>query len=285
MKRIASSSSCALWRVLGGASMLVLGMGFAAGPSGIIEFRVRDSTTGYAVRATVTVEGTKAGQLGPLSLRTNELGRFRRELPVGPYLVEVSAPGYESLKTQFEIGAVAPLPMTIVLPRQSLPEDLQPEVLDARLSPGHSLVQGYAVNAETGKPLPGVRIRLEKAQMQAVTNDRGYFWVSVPTPPLDALGLPGEDTLIAGLPGYKGYILQQFPGCRGRQRGVRVGSRAGKRRRGARRETQVKAPPRRAAGGCRIRLAFTKGPNCCQAMSGWECALRDSGPFRCSPCR
>jgi hypothetical protein len=59
---------------------------------------------------------------------------------------------------------------------------------------------------DRGRPVAGVRVRLQKANVAATTNERGYFWLLAPTPPQTAPDIPGVDTLIAKRSGYKTII-------------------------------------------------------------------------------
>lgn len=81
-------------------------------------------------------------------------------------------------------------------------------LLASRLRPGFTLIHGYASD-ERGQPLPGVRIRLQTAGVATVTDERGYYWLSAPTPSGRVgagVAVPGADTLIAEKPGYKTVI-------------------------------------------------------------------------------
>jgi len=186
--------------------------GVAAAASGVIAFRVRDSRTGYAIPAIVKVHGAQPGQVAALSLRADEFGRFRRELPVGRYLVDVSASGYSSMESPYDVRPGANLPEVWWLTPELLPEELRPEVVDLKVRPGYTLVHGHIVDIHTFKPLAGVRVRIEKARAETRTDERGYYWVSAPTPPIN-LDVPGTDNMIVELPGYKTFIRRNFVLC------------------------------------------------------------------------
>jgi len=63
--------------------------------SGVIEYRVRDSETGYAIQATLKYADVEEGWTSSRSASTDAHGRIRLELPPAHYLIEVSAPGFE----------------------------------------------------------------------------------------------------------------------------------------------------------------------------------------------
>jgi hypothetical protein len=74
-----------------------------------------------------------------------------------------------------------------------------------QVKPGFTFFVGYAVD-ERGKPVAGVHVRVENAKLEATTNERGFFSLSVPTPPEIKSGTPATDTVIAAKPGYKTVI-------------------------------------------------------------------------------
>jgi hypothetical protein len=171
---------------------------------------VRDVTTGYSVRANVTFTNSNAGESAPISTQTNSLGHLQTALPPGRYVMRVTSPGYDPMESTWDT-ATSGDKLEIMLTRKTPPEELRPEVLDPQLREGYLLVHGYVVDADTGKPLSNVRVRLEKYGMDTITDDRGYFSQSLqmPTLPPDSPGFPGfEDDLSAELPGYKKIILE-----------------------------------------------------------------------------
>src|SRR5207245_6913743 len=96
------------------------------------------------------------------------------------------------------------------------PEEEQPHEIESKLRSGYTLVYGYVADSITGRPLANVRVHLEKAQADAMTDARGYFEMSVPSPPAELMkeapppGLPGIDNIIFELPGYKKYAGQSI---------------------------------------------------------------------------
>lgn len=177
--------------------------------SGVIEFRVLDVQTGYSIKAKVTYDEVQDGWTNPVSQATDEEGRVRLKLPPGDYLFEVTSVGYERARLHIPIAAATKQPLGVNLSPDSMPQELQADVLDAKLRPGITLVCGYVVDDETRKPLEGATVRVVKAGVEVKTNQRGYYEVSVPSPPgtvIEGAPLPGMDDLIISSKGYRTYV-------------------------------------------------------------------------------
>lgn len=179
--------------------------------SGTVLFRIRDSKTGHAIPANVTlrhVEVDRTGSLvdrSPLSaMDSNEFGRAQFNLPPGEHLIEVSAPGYRRMRTHTFVTAGKTLSMAFELLPVSEPEELLPEVLAAQVLPGHFLLLGYVVDAQDWQPLSGVQVQM--GQVRAMTDKKGYFMLRVPVPPQQG----GEGWLLDVVferSGYKQHVL------------------------------------------------------------------------------
>jgi hypothetical protein len=165
---------------------------------------VRDVTTGYSVRADVTFINSSAPGSAAISAQTDRLGHLRTDLPSGRYLMRITSPGYEPMESTWDTASR--MKLGIELSRNAPPEELRPEVLNPQYREGYILVHGYVADADTGRPLSNVRVRLDRLGMDTSTNDRGYFRESLQMPPLPP-GAGVEDDLSAELPGYKKIIL------------------------------------------------------------------------------
>lgn len=172
------------------------------GGTGVASIQVRDWLTHYAVPAKIELEGPKS-----LSLETDGNGTVT--LPSGEYLEKVSAPGYKTMWWDSRmirpgndngLGAI----LVSLKPR---PEE---ESEHSRLRLGYSLVRGYATD-EQGHPVAGVRVRFKNAGVETTTNERGYYSLSILTPPKKAEDYPGTDTLITEKPGYKTIVHYNVP--------------------------------------------------------------------------
>lgn len=177
--------------------ILALGVSPALAASGYLNIAVNDSATHYAIPALVKVDGPEI-----FTVPTDEFGRLKRAVPPGEYRFEVSAPGYKNMKSHTTVESGKTAAMIFMLDPANPPEEER--LLESRLRPGFSLVHGYAT--ERGRPVRDVQVRLQKAGAKTTTDHRGYYWLSVPTPPETSPGVPDTDTLIAEKPGYKTII-------------------------------------------------------------------------------
>ncbi len=176
---------------------------FAA--TGTMEFRIRDSRTHYAVKAVTKGDGPQ-----PFSLSTDGKGYGKIDLPAGEYRLEISAPGYGALRTHYLVEPAKTTRAGAFLDPQTLPEEESPQVLDRLLRPGYTLLHEYVVDAETGEPLSGVKVRFVNADVEVQTDSTGHFELSVPTPEPDIPGGIGTDTLIYEKPRYRTIVLRNF---------------------------------------------------------------------------
>jgi hypothetical protein len=141
--------------------------------SGGLNISFRDSATGYAVPTSFSAENQTARARAVLV--TDAAGRGRYQLAAGRHNLEVVARGYRPLKTHFEVDPQTPLAITVWLDPLEPPEELRPEVVAAKLIPGYTMLHGHVADAQVGRPLAGVRIRLENAGVEAQTDERGYI--------------------------------------------------------------------------------------------------------------
>jgi Carboxypeptidase regulatory-like domain len=184
-----------------------------AGGTSAMTFRIRNSRTGHAMPANVTLRHVEADRTGSLvdlspssSMDSDEFGRAQFNLPPGEHLIEVSAPGYQSISSRFSVEAgKTPLPMTFELDPVSEPEELLPEVVAAQKRQGHFLLLGYVVNAPNWQPLSGVQVQM--SEMRAVTDEKGYFMLRVPVPPQQDGEVPRKDAVFERS-GYKQHVLR-----------------------------------------------------------------------------
>ena len=174
----------------------------------VINLRVRDSHTRLAITAFIHLEGPVN-----LNLRTDETGRVSPSAAPGDYRIEVTADGYKSMRSHFAVSQVGTLPVTHMTYMLEPDKPTSPEedrAFKARLREGYTLVTGSAIDDETGKPLRGVRIRLERAAKETVTEASGDYFISIPTPPIINDRPTGIDTISAELPGYKTIIYRNI---------------------------------------------------------------------------
>jgi hypothetical protein len=174
-----------------------------------IDLSVRSFWTNYSVPAVVTVRPLQPG-VQPMTISTNDLGRVHLNLPSGEYSISISAPGYETMEAKSSSVSGRVLPMVFVLHPLQEPEEVQAQL--SLFRPGFALINGWIVDADTGKPIPGVTVHVEGGRAAEQTNDRGYYALSVPAPPsrhYQGVGeLPGVGTVIAEHPLYKTFLVK-----------------------------------------------------------------------------
>ena len=174
--------------------------------AGRLELLVRDSATGVRLAAmaryTTPAEGERELDLAPR-------GRAQVWAVVAsaPIPVTVAAPGYRASSTEIEVNPERALPVTFWLDPEQTAAELRPEVVDAQLRPGHTLLHGHVVDVLDGHPVAGARVTARNASMKTETDSRGYFMLVVPARPMAADGLPDTEDLEIAAPGYKTYLL------------------------------------------------------------------------------
>lgn len=157
-----------------------------------LQITLRDSVTGKRVQGRISFTGVDAS---PASIVTDVAGRGSFHLATGFNDLEVAAPGYHALNTHFEAGQSA-LGITVWLDPKEIPREMRPSVIESNLRPGSTLIYGHIID-ESGKPVADARVYLEDAKVDAISDRRGYFRMSVPTPPIVPAGeLPGTDDLV-----------------------------------------------------------------------------------------
>lgn len=170
----------------------------ASGGTGVLRIKVRDVVTHYAVPAKIEFEGTKS-----LSIETDGNGMVT--LPSGEYLETVSAPGYKTMwrdSIMVRPGSDNTNAGVMLDPLGPRPEE---ESERSQLKSGYTLFVGYATD-EQGHPVADVLVHFKDAGAGTTTNERGYYSLSILTPPEKAEGEPATDTVIAEKNGYKTIV-------------------------------------------------------------------------------
>jgi hypothetical protein len=184
---------------------LIFAVSVLAADTGTMTFRVRDDLTHFPIQAVIKGEGPTS-----FSLVTDAKGEGKVTLPEGEYRLEISARGYDPLRPSFVVRAGGITAAGGQLYSQVAPEEERPEAIDPLLRPGYTLLHEYVVDADTGDPIPGVKVRFVEAGVETETDGRGHFLLSVPTPRPKYPGGLGTDTLIYEKAGYKTLVLRNF---------------------------------------------------------------------------
>jgi hypothetical protein len=173
--------------------------------TGTMQFRVKDSRTHHPLQASITGEAPSG-----FTLTTDVNGRGSIDLPAGEYRLEISASGYNSLRTHYAIEAGKTTSAGGFLDAKTTPREESRDVLDPMLRSGYTLLHEYVVDADTGEPITGVKVRFVNAGVEALTDSDGHFYLSVPTPKPEYTGGLGTDTLIYEKPGYETLVIKNF---------------------------------------------------------------------------
>jgi hypothetical protein len=178
----------------------------SSGGRGSLKLVVRDSMTGFALRGEVTSQVKN----GAGALWTNAKGQGTYLLANGVNDLEIRAVEHKSLRTHFEPDFQSVKNVTIWVDPLAPPDELRPEVIMSKIRPGQALLHGHVLDSETGLPIKGARVRLERAAVRSQTNARGYFLLYGPVPRINpAEEMPSSDNLIISMAGFKTYRRAQ----------------------------------------------------------------------------
>lgn len=147
--------------------------------AGSLAFRLRDSQTGYPLVGNVKYAWADEGWGNPTSAYSASDGWFRRQLADGHYLVQVSVPGYKTMRS-YILARDNPMPMAFMMSPEQDTYEFGDERVEALLRPGRCLVQGFVLDAETLEPLSGVEVEVTPPGARTTTNRRGFYELSVP---------------------------------------------------------------------------------------------------------
>lgn len=180
--------------------------------SGSIEYKIRDSLTHHPIK-TATIKLIPQSIGTPITATADQKGHGRIiGIPPGEYGVEISAPGYKPMTSHDTIissngkiqdGGV------VDLDSETVPEAEQDDVVAKLHRTGYTLIHEYVSDADTGEPIPGVKVRTVKGKAEATTDADGHLYLSTPTPaPTYDYQIVGTDTFIYEKPGYKTLIFR-----------------------------------------------------------------------------
>src|SRR6266496_1384216 len=110
-----------------------------------VSIRVRDRETHRAVAAHVRLVGPEETEFW-----TDQFGRVTSTLAPGEYRVEVFADKYKNLRTHIAAQLSRKVALTVMLDREMPPEEQLPHNRAGKFQVGHTLVDGYVVDDETG---------------------------------------------------------------------------------------------------------------------------------------
>lgn len=100
--------------------------------------------------------------------------------------------------------------MGVMLDPEVLPAPERPDAIARQTRTGFTLFHGYTVDEETGRPLAGVEVSFEHANVHTESGSDGHYALLVPTPRSEFPGGMGMDTLRFRKAGYKTLIFQNL---------------------------------------------------------------------------
>src|SRR5437762_1153268 len=137
---------------------------------------------------------------------TNVDGSLTYQLSDGRNDLEIHAVGYTDLTTHFEVDSQSVKNITVWVDPLEFPTELRPEVVSSKIRSGQALLHGHVFESITRQPVSGAHVYLECAGVEAETNDRGYFLLYAPVPPINPTEeFPRTDNLVVDLEGFKAY--------------------------------------------------------------------------------
>lgn len=194
-------------RSFGAAAVAALLVSTVQASTGEIVIDVRDSMTGGAVAAHITVPGQRAPGRRVLSSEVDGEPRVRLELAAGSHRFHIAAARYAPIDTQLSVESAGTLAVTVLLDPERLPDELRPEVVRARLRHGLTLLHGHVTDQSTGEALGGATVRSVRSSATVATDARGYFTLEIPASPAAEGEIPDSDDLVIESRGYKTYTI------------------------------------------------------------------------------
>ena len=174
---------------------------------GVIELRVRDSTTGYAVEGAWVVDARAGGAGRTYRLPAN--AHLRAEVAAGSHSLEIGAPSYRSLTTKAVASPDEALPITVWLDPVRLADKLRRRDIETPQASGSATMHGFVLDRESGTPISGAQVSVGSARTE--TDERGFFSVRQPVPRLAGDALPSQSDLRVESAGHQGYVLSNLP--------------------------------------------------------------------------
>jgi len=161
-------------------------VGIVTGMSGSVSaaevpIRFRDSATGLVIRPE-QVEARAVGSGDTRKWQRAELpaeGLTTFSLERGRQRLTATATGYRPLSGEVEAGE-SPFRIEYHLDPLELPIELRPQTLTALHRENETVFVGFIADAESGRPLAGVRVQAEPSGREARSDARGFFLIYVP---------------------------------------------------------------------------------------------------------
>jgi len=142
--------------------------------AGSVSIQAHDVVTGELLKADVLIS-YEDGEVVSLE----EGKQISSALSTGIYVVTVQAEGYQSMTTWFALGEGQDHSMKVFMDRiVPIPEETSAYIAE-RKNDEQMILHGFITSEETGELLSGVSVETESGA-QTITDERGYFYVTIP---------------------------------------------------------------------------------------------------------
>ena len=131
---------------------------------GKLSFFLSDSENGYGVQGKLIFRSSRES----FELSTDESGNIEYLGMPGRYDITILAKGYDVLNTYFIVEDGKTVNIHTILEKTNR----IPVLSQVYAEP---IVEGYVIDPETGKPLPGVNVELIQEKLKTTTDSKGYF--------------------------------------------------------------------------------------------------------------
>jgi hypothetical protein len=176
--------------------------------TGTLVLQLLEEDTGYGVAGTVGLapaskpwseyltwtQNSPQSPTIPLKQQNADAsGKLVLKLPPGNYLIEVSAPGHQPMRSYTSVPAGKSSTGSFTLHPNETPEDLKQ--VNSLARPGFASAAGYVLDATMLRPIAAAQIQDKNAGAVATTNARGFYVLEVPLkePPDDEC----HDTIVS----------------------------------------------------------------------------------------
>ncbi|MBD7988850.1 hypothetical protein H9645_12500 [Luteimonas sp. Sa2BVA3] len=166
--------------------------------------RVRDSASGRSLPAQAELQSlARADAVRQGALPSS--GARLAQVAHGAYQLSVSAPGYHPLSMPLQVDGTAALPVTLWLQPRRPSVEAERRALRAVECGVCAIVSGHVYDRDSGRPLPGLRIRSERGGSATTDRDGAFELVlhASPHTTTDAEALPETTSLVIEGGGYR----------------------------------------------------------------------------------
>ena len=149
-----------------------------------VEVKFVDSATGYAVEPEIVAipEDKSVPATRLHSSQFNRGGRATLRLNSGRHTISVASAEHQPMTATLLVEEAGPSLFRFLLDPLVEPREFLRETIDSLRRDGYTLLMGFVVDEEQGRPLAGVTVYSLPSGETGITDERGYFQVHVPAP-------------------------------------------------------------------------------------------------------